>query len=53
MASHYKNPGIKYGRSREKGDVDADMAEKVIQKIVTQAKAAQRQGVHPARGNKQ
>jgi hypothetical protein len=45
MASHYKDPGIKYGRSREKGAVDADMAEKVIQKIVTQAKAAQRQGV--------
>jgi len=29
------------------------MAEKVKQIIITQAKAAQRQGVHPARGNKQ
>jgi hypothetical protein len=45
MASHYKDPGRKYGRSREKGDVDADMAEKIKQKIITQARAARRQGV--------
>ena len=45
MASHYNDPGIKYGHSREKGAVDADVAEKVKQKIVTQARAAQRQGV--------
>jgi len=34
MASHFKDPGIKYGRSREKGAVDADVAAAVVQKIV-------------------